>query len=35
MGMVLDADIPEADKALIAGENLRRLIGEVRTCAAP
>jgi hypothetical protein len=26
MGMVLDAQIPEADKALIAGENLRRLV---------
>jgi len=30
MGMVLDAEIPERDKALIAGENLRRLINEVR-----
>jgi len=26
MGMVLDANIPERDKALIAGENLRRLV---------
>jgi len=30
IGMVLDADIAESEKALIAGENLRRLIGEVR-----
>jgi len=30
MGMVLDADIPEEDKALIAGANLRRLIGGAR-----
>lgn len=29
MGMVLDAEIPERDKALIAGENLRHLINEV------
>ena len=29
MGMVLDADISEPDKKLIAGDNLRRLIGEV------
>ena len=28
MGMVLDADIPEQDKKRIAGDNLRRLIGE-------
>ena len=30
MGMVLDARIAEQDKALIAGGNLRRLLGEVR-----
>ena len=30
IGMVLDADIPDPDKALIAGGNLRRLIGEMR-----
>lgn len=31
LGMILDADITEADKALIAGGNLRRLVEEVRT----
>jgi len=30
MGMVLDADISEADKARLAGGNLRRLVQEVR-----
>ena len=30
MGMLLDADIDEADKVLIAGENLRRLWSEIR-----
>ena len=30
MGMVLDADIPERDKSLIAGGNLRRLVDEVQ-----
>jgi uncharacterized protein len=30
MGMVLDAGIPEEQKALIAGGNLRRLISEVQ-----
>jgi hypothetical protein len=30
MGMLLDADLPEADKALIAGGNLRNLIAGVR-----
>jgi hypothetical protein len=30
MGMVLDAEIPLKQKALIAGENLRRLTSEVR-----
>ncbi|MFH1616415.1 MAG: amidohydrolase family protein [Planctomycetota bacterium] len=29
MGMVLDADISESDKALIAGGNIKRLIAEV------
>lgn len=29
MGMILDAEIPEPDKAAIAGGNLRRLIGQV------
>ena len=29
MGMILDADISESDKAAIAGGNLRRMIGEV------
>ena len=29
IGMVLDAAISEADKKLIAGDNLRRLLGEV------
>ena len=31
MGMVLDANLPEQEKALIAGENLRRLVSEVRS----
>lgn len=30
IGMILDADIPESDKALIAGGNLRQLINGVR-----
>jgi len=30
IGMLLDADISEEDKALIAGGNMRRLVGEVR-----
>jgi len=30
IGMLVDADIAEADKALIAGDNLRRLLSEVR-----
>jgi hypothetical protein len=30
MGMLLDADISEADKRLVAGGNLRRLIAEVK-----
>jgi hypothetical protein len=30
IGVLVDADIPEADKSLIAGGNLRRLLGEVR-----
>jgi len=30
IGMVLDADIAEKEKRLIAGDNLRQLIGEVR-----
>lgn len=30
IGMVLDADIAEEQKRLIAGDNLRRLVGEVR-----
>ena len=30
IGMVLDADITEEQKRLIAGDNLRRLVGEVR-----
>lgn len=30
MGMVLDAEIADADRKLIAGDNLRRLIGETR-----
>jgi len=30
IGMILDADIGEDDKAAIAGGNLRRLVGEVR-----
>jgi hypothetical protein len=30
IGMILDADISDADKAAIAGGNLRRLVGEVR-----
>jgi len=30
IGMLLDADITSADRALIAGGNLRRLMGEVR-----
>jgi predicted TIM-barrel fold metal-dependent hydrolase len=30
LGLVLDADLPEAAQRLIAGDNLRRLIGEVR-----
>jgi predicted TIM-barrel fold metal-dependent hydrolase len=31
LGMILDAEIPLDQKGLIAGGNLRRLIGEVRT----
>jgi len=30
IGMIIDADIPEQEKRLIAGENLRRIIKEVR-----
>ena len=30
MGMILDAEIAEEQKALMAGENLRRLATEVR-----
>jgi predicted TIM-barrel fold metal-dependent hydrolase len=30
IGMVLDADITEGDKRLIAGGNIRRLIAEVK-----
>jgi len=30
MGMILDAEIPQDQKELIAGGNLRRLISEVR-----
>lgn len=31
MGMVLDADISQSEKALIAGDNIRRLIEQVRS----
>ncbi len=30
IGTVLDARIPEADKKLVAGDNLRRIVAEVR-----
>ena len=30
MGMILDAEISEAEKAMIAGGNLRALMDEVR-----
>jgi hypothetical protein len=30
MGMLLDAELSEQDKALIAGDNLRHLVGEVK-----
>lgn len=29
IGMILDADISEAEKRLVAGENLSRIIAEV------
>ncbi len=31
IGMVLDADIPDAEKKMIAGDNLRRLLAEVQS----